>query len=68
MGKGGFNLSNLMSNSGGETAPDHITNKNALIGDADTNGAKVLYIIGTAYSQEKDSSIRKTKLCQGSFL
>ena len=52
MGKGGYNVGNLISNSGGETTPDHITNKNANITSTDdSNGAKVLYIIGTSYSQ-----------------
>ena len=63
MGKGGYNVGNLMSNSGGETTPDHITNKNAKIASTvDSNGAKVLYIIGTAFSQEKDNATRKTNI------
>ena len=62
MGKGGYNVGNLMSNSGGETTPSHITDKNAKITTVDSNGAKVLYIIGTAYSQDNVSSTRKSKI------
>ena len=62
MGKGGYNVGNLMSNSGGETTPYHITNKNAKITTVDSNSAKVLYIIGTAYSQVKDNATRKKNI------
>ena len=58
MGKGGFNIKNLLNNSGGETAPDNITNKDSRLGDVDSNAAKVLYIIGTAQSQVASPSIR----------
>ena len=32
MGKGGFNITNLLNNSGGESTPSYITNKNSNLG------------------------------------
>jgi len=64
MGKGGFNITNLLNNSGGE--PDskltHIKNASPNMGTVDSNAAKVLYIIGTSSSQDNSSSNRATNI------
>ena len=62
MGKGGFNITNLLNNSGGESTPSYITNKNSNLGTVDGNAAKVLYIIGTAQSQVSSASDRATNI------
>ena len=62
MGKGGFNITNLLNNSGGESTPSYITNKNSNLGTVDSNAAKVLYIIGTAQSQVSSASDRATNI------
>ena len=62
MGKGGFNITNLLNNSGGESTPSYITNKNSNLGTVDGNAAKVLYIIGTSQSQVSSASDRATNI------
>ena len=65
MGKGGFTVTNLLNNSGGESIPSHISSASGL-GDTNTSydstGAKIFYILGFAFSQDSDSSSRKTKI------
>jgi len=64
MGKGGFNITNLLNNSGGEPSSktSHITNASSNMGTVDSNAAKVLYIIGTSASQVSSSSNRATNI------
>ena len=62
MGKGGFNITNLLNNSGGETTPSYIANKDSKFGTVDSNASKVLYIIGTAQSQVSSASTRATNI------
>jgi len=62
MGKGGFNITNLLNNSGGESSPSYISNKHSNLGTVDSNAAKVLYIIGTAQSQVSSASTRAANI------
>ena len=64
MGKGGFNITNLLNNSGGEPSSktSHITNASSNMGTVDSNAAKVLHIIGTSASQVSSSSNRATNI------
>jgi len=62
MGKGGFNITNLLNNSGGESIPSYITNKDSKFGTVDSNASKILYIIGTAQSQVSSASTRSTNI------
>ena len=62
MGKGGFNITNLLNNSGGESSPSYISNKHSNLGTVDSHAAKVLYIIGTAQSQVSSASTRATNI------
>ena len=64
MGKGGFNIKNLLNNSSGEPSSktSHITNASSKMGTVDSNAAKVLYIIGTSASQDNSSSNRATNI------
>ncbi|MEC8394683.1 MAG: hypothetical protein VX003_07455, partial [SAR324 cluster bacterium] len=52
MGKGGFTVTNLLNNSGGETTPSHISGANTSnLGTVDSTGATIMYILGIAFSQ-----------------
>ena len=62
MGKGGFTITNLLNNSGGESTPSYITSKSSNLGTVDDNAAKILYIIGTAQSQVSDNSTRASNI------
>ena len=65
MGKGGFTVTNLLNNSGGESIPSHISSASGLGAtntSYDSTGAKIFYILGFAFSQDSDSSSRKTKI------
>ena len=63
MGKGGFTVTNLLNNSGGETTPTHISSANTTnLGNVDNSGATIMYILGIAYSQVADDSTRGTKI------
>ena len=69
MGKGGFNITNLLNNSGGEPSSktSHITNASSNMGTVDSNAAKVLHIIGTSASQVSSSSNRATNIQNAKF-
>jgi hypothetical protein len=62
MGKGKFTVLNLLNNSGGESIPSHISSASGLGPEYDNTGAKIFYILGFAFSQDSDSSSRKTKI------
>ena len=63
MGKGGFTVTNLLNNSGGETTPTHISSANTTnLGTVDNTGATIMYILGIAYSQVSDDATRGTKI------
>ncbi len=63
MGKGGFDIINLMNNSGGESTPSHISSADTgTLGTVDSTGATVMYILGIAFSQVSDDDTRGTKI------
>ena len=63
MGKGGFNITNLLNNSGGETTPSHISGANTSnLGTVDSTGATIMYILGIAFSQVSDDTTRGAKI------
>ena len=63
MGKGGFTVTNLLNNSGGETTPSHISGANTSnLGTVDSTGATIMYILGIAFSQVSDDTTRGTKI------
>ena len=64
MGKAGFTILNLINNSSGETMPSNIATTKAsnALGNLDDTGAKILYILGFASTQDSDSDSRKAKI------
>ena len=62
MGKGGFTVTNLLNNSGGEATPSHISGANSVLGTVDSTGATIMYILGIAFSQVPDDTTRGTKI------
>ena len=62
MGKAGFTVANLINNSSGEVRPDHIKNAHNNLSGVDSTGAKIMKILGFAYSDVNSKETRNTKL------
>ena len=60
MGKAGFTVINLTKDA--EAQPNHVKNADSRFTGLDVNGAKILKIIGAAYSDLSSSSDRNTKI------
>ena len=65
MGKGGFNVTNLLNNSSGEPESKITHIKNAQnMGSVDSNPAKALYIIGLSASQISSETNRRDNITE----